>query len=278
MRQETSLFARPKRYAGMIILAVAVFIGLCSIFFIKFYNSRKAYQEYVSMIPAPADVSAMDFYLTSDGSLVFTADNMYSFMILDENSQIGTLHSHTVGGNTINAVFLPMVSEPVNALILTALEQGIDIRNIYVPEGTKTDFLDAVTAKSGKAKTIICSGGEYQLFKDTMAYVLNGKDSLSICVTHGANTFLYSHDKAVGTLFNKQEATVCILPYDVFLKSKISSVYSFFTESEISHDKLLSKTDYYMANINNANIYCSSTGNEVSFDVYLTATGRLLEN
>lgn len=275
MKRQTTLYARPHWTKFLILLGAAVLILFGLFLGVRVHTKNKAYQEYVSMIPAAAEVEAMDFYIQADGTLIFFAEDLYSFAILDENSQVGTLLPFTVGGSTINAIFIPVATDSIKELVLSALDQGIDIRNLYVPEGTDQAFLNSFREKTSQGKVIVCTGGECQLFKDAAVYVLNGKGSLSLTVTHGNNTFLYSYDKKMGSLFDQKEATVCIMPYDVFVDSKLSTDYVFFPESEIDTEKLRKKTDYYVTEYNKANIFCLSTGNQVSFDVHLNATGRI---
>ena len=275
MRRETSLYARPRKTIWLIIFLVTVCLILGFFLFKKAYDKHKAYETFVASVPEADEVASMDVYIVIDGTLIFSADNLYSFVILNEDSQVGTLLSHTIGGNTINAVFMPVVSDNMYNLILEALELNIDIRNLYVPKDTDPAFLEAFQEKNSRSQTVICSGGEYRLFKDTAVYVIKSKESLSLRVTHGDNSFLYSHDQAVGTLFEQEQAIVTIMPYEVFNESKIRSDYVFFEETEVSAEQLRNKTDYYSDAYKRTNIFCSSTGNQLSFDVYLTATGRL---
>ena len=277
MKQEITLYAKPRKVMCIIILLAAVFVLAFSSIIFTAYNRHKAYQEYVSMIPASADVAEMNFYIHNDGTLTFYAKDLYSFAVLDENSQEGTLRSYTVGGNTINAVFVPLISQTMNDLVLTALDQGIDIRNLYVPKGTDQAFLTSFQEKSSHGKVTVCTGGEYQLFKDACVYVLNGKESLSLNITHGDNSFLYSLDQKVGSLLNPVEATVCIMPNEISAKSKVSTNYVFLPESVQNTGALLERADYYFTCDNASNVFGLSDGNQLLFDVHLTATGRLKE-
>ena len=76
-------------------------------------------------------------------------------------------------------------------------------------------------------------------------------------------------------MLNKEETTVSFMPYDTFLESKISATYSIFRECELDPETLFHKTDYYIGSADQSNIYCLSTGDQVSFDVYFIPTGRL---
>lgn len=278
MKQETTLYARPQKAMWITILLAAASVLVCgAIIFFKAYNRHKAYQEYVSMIPAADDVEEMDFYIRTDGTLIFYAKDLYSFAVLAETSQESSLRSYTVGTNTINAVFMPVISQKLNDLVLTALEHGVDIRNLYVPEGTDQAFLDSFQEKSSHGTFTVCSGGEYQLFRDASVYVLHGKKSLSLNIIHGNNSFLYSYDQKVGSMFDLVEATVCIMPNEAFAKSKISTNYVFLPESEQNQERLLEQADYYFIHNHTANIFGLSDGKQLLFDVNLRATGRLKE-
>lgn len=126
-----------------------------------------------------------------------------------------------------------------------------------------------------KCNVVACSGGEYQLFKDAAVYVLEAKDTLSLTVSHGNNTFLYSYNTKVGNLFAKQEATVCIMPYDHFIDSKVTTVYALFPETQVDETKLLKLTDHYLLDYDTVEVYALSDGSEVVFGISLTPTGRL---
>ena len=275
MKRKLTIYVRPRWSILLMLLATAVIVLLGVFLFFRVHTKNKAYQEYVSTIPAAAEVGAMDVYIQNDGTLIFYAEGFYSFAVLNENSQMGALQPFTVGGNTINAVFVSVATDSVKETVLSAMEQGIDIRNLFIPEGTDQKFLDMFIEQTRQGKVIICSGGEYQLFKDAAVYVLNGKESLSLMITHGNNTFLYSHDKKVGNMLNQKEATVCIMPYDIFIDSYLNTEYALFPDSKGDIEKLRKKTDYYAATYGNSDMFCLSNGNQISFDVYFNATGRL---
>ena len=133
MRRETSLYARPRKTIWLIIFLLAVCLILGFFIFKKAYNRHKAYEAFVASVPEAAEVAPMDFYMAIDGTLIFSAENLYSFVILNEDSQVGTLLSHTAGGNTINAVFMPVVSDNLYNLILEALvKTWISVISMYL--------------------------------------------------------------------------------------------------------------------------------------------------
>ena len=274
MKKEATLYARPKVSLPAVII-IAVVILAAGFFLFRGISKNIAYKEFVSTVPAAADVDDMEFCLSSDGTIVFQAPSLYSFVILSDSSLASSLQAYTVGGNTINAVFMPADTKELNDVVLTAITNGMDIRNLYVPKDTNKDFLASLQDKAPKCKVNICSGGEYQLFKDATVQVLGAKKTLSLTVTHGNNTFLYSYDEKVGSLFEKQEATICIMPYDIFVNSKLTTVYALFPETEVDETKLLKLTDHYLLDYDTVEVYALSDGNEVTFGVSLTPTGRL---
>ena len=274
MKKEATLYARPKVTLPLIILLIITLLA-AGFFLFRGVSEKKAYDEFIESVPAAAEVDDLGFYLTSDGSIVFQAPNLYSFAVLSDQSSASSLLPYTVGGNTINAVFMPAATKELNDVVLSAIASGIDIRNLYVPRETDKSFLTSLQEKAPRCNVIVCTGGEYQLFKDAAVYILGGKETLSLTVSHGNNTFLYSYDEKVGSLFKEQEATVCIMPYDILVNSKLTTVYALFPESDADTTKLIKFTDHYLLDYDTKEVYALSDGNDITFGISLTPTGRL---
>lgn len=252
-------------------------VFLFFLFLTVFLPVRKnlKYQEFLSSVPSAEEVSDLQVFLRHDSTLAFMAPDSYSFVILGDKTVANSLKTFAVGGNTLHALFMPADTPSMQETVLAALDLGLHIRTLYVPKRTDKTFLEAYRTKNPNGEIIKVSGGEYRLFKDCAVYLLGCKTSLSLTVEHGDNTFLYSYQENVGSLFKRKEAAACFMPYENLIESKLDVTYAFFPEADFNIEDLAKHADKYVPEYTSFDLYCLSDGTELLFDTGSYVTGRL---
>ena len=275
MKKEATLYARPRIPFYLILIVAAVLLTAGFLVGLSVHKNRKL-KAFEATIPSAEVVEDVNLSFKPDGTFALTSSNgYYSLVVLSDETTAATLKPFCVGGNVLTAVFMPADTPEYEALVLDIINQGMEIKTLYVPGGTDKEFLDSFSSLGNKSQYVKVKGGEYALYKDVVAYMLGSKKSLSFQLVHGENAVLYSYDEKVGSLFNSLEADLCIMPYEALTSSKLDTTYAFFPEADFEEEALRKHTDKYVPEYTHADLFCLSDGKNLSFGVGLMSTGRL---